>query len=182
MILKDETRFVPLNWNSPFSSLQFWREPITLNTALMASSCCRELAQISRLMSDTPRARPTDAGDSPSPPPPLPVILALSLAVVTRGTSSASKADARPLRTAAGRFANPFPLAPAESSPAGVVRRRTATRSLESDDSRAVTPRTRDMVVLSDGASPATVSLLRRVAALVPPGRSTCRRSRTTRG
>jgi len=60
-------------------------------------------------------------------------------------------------------------LLPPDMSPPGFVRRRTATRSLETDDSMAVAPRERVMEVTVAGASPTTASRLRRVGPVVVP-------------
>ena len=69
MRLNDDTRWVPVNWYSPVSSRQLRRDPTAPSTALTASSSARGLEHISRLMSDTPRARPTPLAASPSPAP-----------------------------------------------------------------------------------------------------------------
>jgi len=185
MRLKDDILFVPLNWNSPFSSLQLWREPTTLNTSLILSSCNWALEHISRLISDTPRTRPTDEADpSPLPLPPLESFVRSLEALTCGATSSDIWPEARLLRMAVGPcdVPIPMPLLP-DKSPAGVVRRRTATRSLALDESMAVAPREREMVVCTEGASPTTASRLRRVGAVVVPfSTSICLRPRVTRG
>ena len=105
MRLKDDTRLVSLNWYSPFSLLQLRREPTTLKTALIASSCCSALSQILRLISDTPRASATS-----EPFAPLPAGLLLRCRAAGACAPFGSSMDTSgALRTAATRGAGALP-------------------------------------------------------------------------